>query len=90
MRGNILKPPRASRKRIKVLSDEEIEALLNGPDHVLVNTVITAQILDTTQNTLEVFRCRGASPLPYMKRGRMVRYKIGDIRNYLNSCMRPQ
>jgi hypothetical protein len=84
------KRTRAQKRKIKVLSDEQVEELLSGPRHVMVNSVITAQLIDTTPETLEVQRSTKRCPLPYRKLGHKVRFTMGDIQDYLNSSLRPQ
>ena len=45
----------------------------------------TAESLGVTIGTLAVWRCTGRYPLPFVKIGRRVMYKLSDIDTYINS-----
>lgn len=42
-----------------------------------------AEILGVQKNTLAAWRCRKSQPLPYVKVGRLVRYKESDLVKFL-------
>lgn len=84
------KRKRSPKRVIKVISDEQVLELLSGHGHIMVNAAIAAQIMETTVGALEVQRCLKKSPIPYRKLGRKVRFTVADIRDYLNSSLRPQ
>lgn len=44
-----------------------------------------AEFLGVTIGTLAVWRCTGRYPLPFVKIGRRVMYKLTDIDTYINS-----
>lgn len=43
----------------------------------------TSQVLGATTGTLEVWRCTGRHKIPYIKVGRLVRYPIKGIAEFL-------
>ncbi len=49
-----------------------------------VNDVEAAKILSASPQTLRNWRFIGRGPA-YSKRGRMVRYKVADLLNFMNS-----
>lgn len=51
----------------------------------LVNEKIAAEILNVTPGTLSVWRCTRRYPLPYMKIGRSVKYRVEDLEAYMQS-----
>lgn len=53
------------------------------PAATLLDALQTAQLLGTTTGTLEVWRCTGRHGLKYVKVGRRVRYRAGDLREWL-------
>ena len=67
--------------------------LLNHADshpNALVNRSVAALLIGLKPTTLEVWASTGRSDLPYVKCGRMVRYKLGDIAAYLDRRTRKQ
>jgi hypothetical protein len=48
----------------------------------------TAVAVKLKQGTLAVWRCTGRVALPYIKVGRSVRYRVGDIRDFLQKRTR--
>jgi len=44
-----------------------------------------AEILGVKVETLNVWRATDRYPLPYVKVGRLVRYRLSDIHNFINS-----
>jgi len=42
-----------------------------------------AELLCVTTHTLAVWRCEQRYPLPYVKAGRLVRYKKSDVRAFI-------
>lgn len=55
------------------------------PGSALLDPVQTAQVLGTTTGTLEVWRSTGRHALKYVKVGRRVRYRVGDLRAWLEA-----
>lgn len=52
-------------------------------DSHLLTDEQAAAVLDTTSSTLSVWRCTGRYNLPFVKIGRKVRYRAGDLRAFL-------
>jgi hypothetical protein len=44
-----------------------------------------AEILGVTPGTLSVWRCTRRYPLPYVKVGRAVRYRVADLERFIES-----
>jgi predicted DNA-binding transcriptional regulator AlpA len=51
----------------------------------LVDEKVAAEILGITAGTLSVWRCTRRYPLPYVKVGRAVRYRLSDLEAYMQS-----
>jgi hypothetical protein len=62
--------------------------LSNIPDSHLLDDSQAARILDIKKSTLSVWRCTGRIDLPYIKIGRNVRYRAGDLKAFIASRMR--
>lgn len=60
----------------------------NLADSFLLDSEQTAMVLGVAPGTLEVWRCTGRYDLSYIKVGRKVRYRAGDIRAFLESRTR--
>lgn len=58
------------------------------PDGVLLTPEDTAKCLVTTINNLSIIRSKGTPNIPYIKVGRSVRYKAGDLKEFLNANTR--
>ena len=56
--------------------------LLNHHDHLLT-TQEAAHYLKVTSHTLTVWRCTQRYPLPYVKIGRRVRYRLQDLQKFI-------
>tara|TARA_R110002072_G_scaffold300788_1_gene478952 strand:+ start:2054 stop:2377 length:324 start_codon:yes stop_codon:yes gene_type:complete len=54
-------------------------------DDALVNDQIAAAELDVSPTTLSIWRCTGRYHLPYVKIGRLVKYRMGDLREFKKS-----
>jgi len=50
-----------------------------------LNTTQAAEFLGVTIGTLEVWRCSKRYPIPYLKCGRLVRYRRSDLIAWLES-----
>lgn len=75
-----IKPPlksEAANHRIS-LDDLPSSALLDDPQ--------LTEVLDLGPGTLSVWRCTGRVDLPYLKIGRSVRYRVGDVKEFLEKC----
>lgn len=51
----------------------------------LLSPTETSVVLGVTQGTLSVWRSTGRYQLPYVKCGRLVKYKVADILSFLDS-----
>jgi excisionase family DNA binding protein len=49
-----------------------------------------SDLLGVTPHTLAVWRSEGRYNLPYMKTGRLVRYREGDVKRFIEDRMRGQ
>lgn len=58
------------------------------PDSQLLDEAQTADCVGVKAATLSVWRSTGRYALPYVKSGRLVRYRAGDIRAFLESRTR--
>lgn len=56
------------------------------PPHGLLRSKDAAQALGTTEGTLAVWRCTGRHPLKFVRMGRSVRYRVGDLTQFIESC----
>lgn len=65
--------------------EERLEANspLCGPD-VLLSPALAAQLLQLKPATLADMRCKGSGP-KFCKAGRLVRYRLADLREWLES-----
>ena len=54
----------------------------------LLNDEQTAQLLGISAKTLPIWRSTGRYALPYVKIGRNVRYRAGDLRDFIESRTR--
>ena len=55
------------------------------PPTELVNDIAAARYLGVSAGTLSVWRSTGRYPLPFVKVGRRVRYRIGDLLAFTES-----
>jgi predicted DNA-binding transcriptional regulator AlpA len=51
----------------------------------LIDEIQAAELLGIKRGTLSVWRCTRRYPLPYVKVGRSVKYRIEDIERFLAS-----
>jgi len=51
----------------------------------LVPEVTAAEFLAVSPGTLRVWRCTGRVPLPFVKVGRAVRYRMRDLERFVES-----
>jgi excisionase family DNA binding protein len=51
----------------------------------LLSEIEAAEILNVTAGTLSVWRCTRRYPLPYVKVGRAIRYRLADLEAWLQS-----
>jgi len=56
-----------------------------GFDRRLLTPAATAEYLGVSTATLAKWRCFGAQPLPYVRTGRLIRYRLSDIESYLRA-----
>lgn len=65
------------------------DAVTTAPkEDVLLNEAEAAKVLDVKPATLSVWRSNKRYPLPYLKIGRLVRYRRSTLDAFLNSCAR--
>ena len=55
------------------------------PGSSLLSGKQAAPCVGVTEGTLSVWRCTGRYDLPYVKSGRLVRYRVSDIREFIAS-----
>lgn len=55
------------------------------PSSSLLSDPQTAELLGIAPATLAVWRCTGRVNLPFVKIGRHVRYRVGDIRKFIEN-----
>jgi predicted DNA-binding transcriptional regulator AlpA len=55
------------------------------PSSPLLDEKQTAELLNVTPGTLSVWRCTRRYPLPYIKVGRSVKYRLADIEAFISS-----
>ncbi len=56
-------------------------------DHLMTPTE-TAEYLGISTATLAKWRCQGDQPLSFIKAGRLIRYRVADVRAYLDARTR--
>ena len=59
--------------------------LANSPDDRLISPSMLADELDIKKGTLAVWRTTKRYQLPYFKVGRLVKYRVGDVRAFLRN-----
>jgi predicted site-specific integrase-resolvase len=57
--------------------------IMNIPQ--LLRPEAVAEILSVTPHTLAVWRCEGRYALPYIKTGRLVRYRADDVMAFIEA-----
>jgi excisionase family DNA binding protein len=58
------------------------------PDSALITTTDAAEYLSVRPKTLIKWRHEGHVPLPYVKMGAVVRYRMSDLRAFADVCTR--
>ena len=58
------------------------------PRSALLDTIPTAQAMGQSPGTLEVWRSTGRYNLPFIKVGSRVKYRVGDILDWLEKRTR--
>jgi hypothetical protein len=58
----------------------DIETL---PPSALLNEKQVAEVLGVPPGTLNMWRCQRRVPLPWIKLGKQVRYRVSDIKTFL-------
>jgi hypothetical protein len=51
----------------------------------LVDSRDAEKILGLAKGTLSVQRCRGTSPIPYVRVGKLVKYRVSELQRYIES-----
>jgi hypothetical protein len=72
------------RRKIDKTADTTISQAPPGDDDTLLTTAAVAMWLGVSTQWLELGRCKGYGPV-YVKVGRLVRYRKGDVIAYLRS-----
>lgn len=65
---------------------DELRLLDAAPDTLAIEPRQFCLMAGWALGTLYQKRSNGTLPVPFRKHGRLVRYKIGDVRRYLSSC----
>lgn len=58
------------------------------PDSALLDQSRAAEFLCLSEHALQIWRTTGRYGLPYCKIGRKIRYRLGDLREFLENRMR--
>ncbi len=53
--------------------------------HTLITRKQAAELLDCSEGTLSIWACTKRYPLPYIKIGRKVRYRLEDVQNFIDN-----
>lgn len=53
---------------------------------ILLSRREAAQHLGVTEGTLAIWKCTKRYPLPYLKVGRKVKYRLSDLEAFLQLC----
>ncbi len=61
--------------------------LSNHHQPELFNVEQAAKFIGVTSHTLDVWRCTKRHSIPYLKIGRLVKYRKSDLEEWLNSRM---
>ena len=65
-----------------------LQGFSNMPDSTLLDQPQAAAFLDLSEHALQIWRTTGRYGLPYIKLGRKIRYRLGDLRQFLASRTR--
>jgi hypothetical protein len=76
--------PKRQRRKIDKTADNSISQAPPGDDDTLLTTAAVAIWLGVSTQWLELGRCKGYGPA-YVKVGRLVRYRKGDVIAYLRN-----
>jgi len=69
----------------KELADFLLSHAMTLDDDELLNEEQAAEVIDVKPGTLSVWRCTKRYPLKYVKIGRLIRYRRGDLRSFAAS-----
>ena len=58
---------------------------LKSINQTLLDSKQVAELLNLKEGSLSVWRCTKRHPLKYVKIGRLVRYRLSDIEEFLNN-----
>ena len=68
------------------MTENAIAAILkNSSSNLLFTPSEAATYIGVTENTLSVWRCVGRYAIPFIKVGRLVRYRVSDLDAWLES-----
>jgi len=71
------------------MTENTIAAILkNNSSNPLLSPIEAARYIGATENTLSVWRCVGRYAIPFIKVGRLVRYRVSDLDAWLESRTR--
>lgn len=65
-------------------------SLLDAPPEALLSAEQAAIYLGVKPATLAIWRSSGRYDLPYLKIGRLIRYRLGDLQRWVESRSRRQ
>lgn len=60
-----------------------METTMTDPQHTLLTRTEAAAFLGVSKGTLEVWACTKRYPLPYVKVGRLVKYRLADLQAFI-------
>jgi excisionase family DNA binding protein len=67
------------------LSSNTDELNKRNPERELLNVEQAAFFIGVTSHTLDVWRCTKRHSIPYLKVGRLVKYRKSDLESWLTS-----
>ena len=73
-----------AKKISELLADKKVSEVRTGRTSPLVDTKKAADFLGTQPGTLEIWRHTRRVKLPYVKIGRLVRYRQSDLEQFLD------
>ena len=62
-----------------------MENNMTNAENTLLTRTAAAEYLGVSKGTLEVWACTKRYPLPYVKVGRLVKYRLSDLQAFVTS-----
>jgi len=78
------KPPKGMEARVSRAAKPVVPDLATLPRDMLLPESRTAAVLGTSRATLATLRCRGKALLPHISCGRAIRYRVGDVLDFIS------